>query len=271
MRIWTSPRLQAATQVSDFFFEELKMSMCQPIADNPAPTTLYVVIPPEYLNLYRSVLRTMIGLAAIELTRAPRWMEITDEPWRERPPCPVMFLLDELPALGHMEPIVNGLSYLAGYDVQIWSFVQNIGQLQEIYKEAWHNFPANAAVSCFFGVNDYDTADYVSKQLGKTEEFEKLLVNRSTSQSVSSSEGTTGSLGSGSSYTDSEGTSATSGVSESRQLAREYLAMPAEVRATHKDLQYVFIRNRPPALVTRVDHYKFPLFKGLYGDWRTGD
>ncbi|KAA0069969.1 type IV secretory system conjugative DNA transfer family protein [Tardiphaga sp. P9-11] len=282
LRIWTSPRLQNATTVSDFQFDELKASMCRPVSDAPAPTTLYIVIPPEYLQSYRSVLRTFIGLAVIQLTREADWKFAADLGWRERPPCPVMFLLDELPALGRMDPIVNGLSYLAGYDVQLWSFVQNLGQLKELYGDAWHNFPANAAVTSFFGVNDQDTAEYVSRQLGMSEEFEKRVVNRSAtaSQSIGRSY-TDGSSYSGFGLSGGSSTSSTSGfnsgesestgLSESRQLARETLASPADVRATHKDLQYVFIRNRPPILSTRIDYFNFPLFENLYGRWREGD
>lgn len=278
MRIWTSPRLQKATEWSTFQFSELKMSMCRPIPENPAPTTLYIVVPPEHLQSYRSVLRTLIGLAVVQLTREAEWTGLESVGWRERPPCPVMFIIDELPALGAMDPIVNGLSYLAGYDVQIWSFVQNLGQLKDLYGAAWHNFPANAAVTSFFGVNDQETADYVSKQLGQSEEFEKVVVNLGVNATKADGGATadaytaSGLRPGSNTTTNTQNWGKTQGLSasEARKLARENLATAADVRSTHKDLQYVFIRNRPPILSTRIDYYRFPLFDNMTGNWREG-
>lgn len=265
MLIWNSERLQHATSRSDFTFADLKASMCRPIADNPAPTTLYVVVPPEYLQAYRSVVRIMVGLGVIELTREGYWKSYAHEGWRPEPPCPVLFLLDELPTLGHMDPIVNGLAYLAGYKVQLWAFAQNLGQLKEIYGEAWHNFPANAAVSCFFGVNDPETAEFVSRQLGESEEEIDTYYTSSDSSTDSRS---TSSSSDG--YNSSSGSSSTSGSQEHVRFVKEPLATPSDVRALHKDLQFLFVRNRKPILSTRLDYYNFPLFDQLYGQWRLG-
>lgn len=266
MQIWNSKRLQNATARSDFTFADLKASMCRPIAQNPAPTTLYVVIPPEYLQSYRAVVRVMVGLGVVELTREGYWTKW--EGWRPEPPCPVLFLLDELPTLGHMEPIVNGLAYLAGYKVQLWSFAQNLGQLKEIYGDAWHNFPANAAVSCFFGVNDPDTAEFVSRQLGESAEEMDTYYTSSDSSSNSDSHSTSWSPDGGRSM--GSGSSSTSGSQEHVRFVREPLATPSDVCALHKDLQFLFVRNRKPILSTRLDYYNFPLFDQLYGSWRFG-
>lgn len=265
MQIWNSPRLQHATSRSDFKFAFLKSSMCRPVADKPAPTTLYIVIPPEYLQAYRSVVRIMVGLSVVELTRDGFWSKWVDEGWRSEPPCPVLFFLDELPTLGHMSPIVNGLAYLAGYKVQLWSFAQNLGQLKEIYGEAWQNFTANAAVSCYFGVNDPETAEFVSRQLGDTEEWQHTYTTRSSSSGDSSNFSGFGAGGS------SSGSSHSSSQQENVRFVREPVASASDVRALPKDLQFLFVRNRKPILSTRLDYYNFPLFDELYGKWRMGD
>lgn len=271
MAIWNSAKLRNATSRSDFAFSDLKASMCRPSAEDPAPTTLYVVIPPEYLHSYRSVVRMMVGLATVELTRPGAW---SGKPgWKAEPPCPVMFLLDELPILGHMAPIVNGLSYLAGYGVQIWSFVQNLGQLKQIYGESWHNFPANAAVTTFFGVNDPDTAEYVVRLLGESEETEDRYWTMSTSESDSSSRGSSSSYtsslqgGSNSGSSDSRSSGSSTTNAEQVRFYREPLARASEVRALDPRLQVVFMRNTPPILSTKLPYYAFPLFDDLYGAW----
>lgn len=256
MKIWLSERVQRATEASDFQFSDLKASMCRPLADNPAPTTLYIVIPPEYLNVYRSLLRVMIGLAIVELTRPAPWAG--KDRWRLRPPGPVLFMLDELPALGTMSPIVEGLSYLAGYDVQLWSFAQNIGQLKEIYGESWHNFPANSGAMSFFGVNDPDTAEYIERLLGETPErlvyYEHLTSSRTTDTNREPG------------YM----TSSTFGTAKSHRFIKDKVMSAAEVRALPEDLQLIFIRNREPILASKLPFYKFELIKGLAGQWLLG-
>ncbi|WP_417480227.1 type IV secretory system conjugative DNA transfer family protein [Maricaulis maris] len=295
MQIWLSDRLLSATDRSDFRFSDLKKSMCRPIDEDPAPTTIYVIIPPEYLNEYRSVLRMMTGLAAVELTRFGDWVE---EPgWRRKPPCSVLFLLDEFPALGEMTPIANGLAYLAGYGVQLWPFAQSIGQLKSIYGEAWQNFPANAGATSFFGVNDPDTAAYVERLLGETSETLQHYYARgyynagSITDQTGQSSNTGSSSGSNSSNQYSSGfstnrsdnnssgtSSSTSRVTnlehEADRINHRYtkwkIATAADVRALPEELQFVFIRNRRPILSTKLPHYQFELLEGLYSTWKRG-
>lgn len=256
MKIWLSERVQAATASSDFSFTDLKRSMCRPIEENPAPTTLYIVVPPEYLTVYRSVVRTMIGLAAIELTRPAPWAG--DEGWRLRPPAPVLFILDELPALGMMTPVSEGLAYLAGYDVQLWSFVQNVGQLKEIYGEAWHNFPANSGATSFFGVNDPDTAEYVERLLGETPEELKYYQHRVSGYSINSAR------------PDSEAFNSQSGSSMGHRFSKNKVMSAAEIRSLPESLQLIFIRNRLPILASKLPYYKFPLINRLANQWLLG-
>lgn len=261
MQVWLSERLLAATDKSDFQFIELMESMCRPIDENPAPTTIYVIIPPEYLNEYRSVLRMITGLAAVELTRSPPWKDKTK--WRNEPPCPVMFILDEFPALGHMKPIADGMAYLAGYNVQLWIFAQNIGQLKTIYGNGWENFPANSAVTSFFGVNDPDTAEYIERLLGETPEY--------LDEYLASGYASIGSTG----YSSSSGLGNSSSTQNLELLEKRVnhrhtktkIAPASEIRAMSEKLQLVFIRNTKPILASKIPHYKFELLEGLYETW----
>lgn len=259
MQIWHSPNLLRATEASDFSFSDLKASMCRPIEANPSPTTLYIVIPPQNLREYRGVVRMMVGLAIAELTRPAQWASWQD--WRPSAPCDVLFLLDELPTLGHMGPVVDGLAYLAGYGIKIWSFVQNMGQLKEIYRDEAHNFTANAGAMCFFGVNDPETAEYVEKQLGETNEYSHYYDTTSSSTSRSNSIGED-------SWTSSD--SSSESVTTNVRFVREPIAKAAEIRAIDPDLQFIFIRNTPPILATKMPYYDFRGFDGLYDTWSGG-
>jgi len=288
MSIWLSKRLQNATQSSDFRFSDLKMSMCRPGSDNPAPTTLYVIIPPEYLKEYRPVLRMIVGLAAVELTRSHAWA--TDDNlaagWTAKPPCQVLFLLDEFPSLGYMGPIEQGVAYLAGYGVQLWTFAQSLGQLKEIYKENWTTFISNAGASSYFGMSDPDICDFLSQQLGKTGEY--ALRYFTSSETRGSSTGSSYSSTSGSSYTSGSSwnssssygssDSSTSGTSDSdstsQTITEQYrykddpVATSSDIRAMPRGSQIVLLRHKLPALASLLPFYECDLFTSLYDAWR---
>jgi len=140
-----SPLLQAATNHSSFKMEDLKRETL----------SLFIIIPPEYVAVYQPVLRLMVGLATAAMTREAK-----------RPKHPVLFLLDELPALGHMRPIEDGIGYLAGYGAILWLFVQDLDQLQKTYVK-WRSMIANCAVRQAFNVQDTQTAELLSGMLGQ--------------------------------------------------------------------------------------------------------
>jgi len=140
-----SPLLQAATNHSSFRMEDLKRETL----------SLFIIIPPEYVAVYQPVLRLMVGLATAAMTREAK-----------RPKHPVLFLLDELPALGHMRPIEDGIGYLAGYGATLWLFVQDLDQLQKTYVK-WRSMIANCAVRQAFNVQDTQTAELLSGMLGQ--------------------------------------------------------------------------------------------------------
>ncbi len=142
--LFESPELRSATEISSFKFEDLK--------DDVA--SVFIIVPPEYLEAYRPFLRMMTGLATVAMTRNPA-----------KPKHPVLFLLDELPALGYMRPIEEGIGYLAGYGAKLWLFVQDLDQLQKTYPKA-RSMIANCAVRQAFNVQDPETARLLSDMLG---------------------------------------------------------------------------------------------------------
>lgn len=103
--------------------------------------------------------------------------EMTDQ--LHPPPRPVCFLLDELATLGHLAIIENAIGLAAGYGIQLWTVWQDIGQLRDIYKHRWPSFFSNAGVRCAFSVQDFDTADYLSKTLGQ-----RLMTTTSRQQDI---------------------------------------------------------------------------------------
>ena len=128
-------------------------------------TSIYLIIPPDHLTEYRAILRVMIGFAMRELRQS--FAQYKKDPKNHDNP-PILFILDEFPQLAYMRPIEEALLYLAGYDVRLWFFVQDVSQLQLHYKNSWQTFFANTGTQCFFGVSDIETAKLVSERAGMT-------------------------------------------------------------------------------------------------------
>lgn len=143
-----SPRLRDSLSSSDFTFEDLKTK----------PMTVYLVLPSDRLGAYGRWLRLLIQQA---LTVNARNIEI-------KPKKSVLFILDEMPALGKLTMVEQAFGLMAGYGIQLWGVVQDASQLKRIYGDGWETFIANAGVLQYFGSRDQMTAEYFSKLCGVT-------------------------------------------------------------------------------------------------------
>ena len=94
-----SPRLRESLSRSDFRFEDLKR----------APTTVYLVLPADRLEPFGRWLRLLIQQAITVTAR-----NITDRPER-----PILFLLDEMAALGRLTMVEQAYSLMAGFGMQL--------------------------------------------------------------------------------------------------------------------------------------------------------
>lgn len=214
--------------INDFKFSQMR----------DGKTTFYLIIPPEYLSEYRSVLRVMIGCAIRELKDSFKLSKLDpDKP-------PVLFLLDEFAQLAYMKPIEEGLAYLAGYDVRLWFFLQDINQLKSNYPNSWESFFANTEFKCFFGVNDINTAKLVSEMAGT-----------STVENISNSNGTLVNTPNWSQEAQARNlTIATTMVSRS-------LMTPGEVLNLHANKQIIFIKSLSPMFLDLPKYYECPILK----------
>jgi len=137
--------------------------------------TAYFILPPELLHTHGKFLRLMVLAALGELIREPA-----------QPEKPVLFILDEFAALGHMSMIENAAAIVRDYKIRLWIILQNIPQLKALYGNRWESFLSSAGVIQAFAPNDLETAEYVSKRSGI-----KIINRLSESFSTSSNYGTT--------------------------------------------------------------------------------
>ena len=138
--------------------------------------SLYLVIPPEKIGPYRSVLRVLVGQHInglieahgrylAELRNTPEKTEDAEERMFKSPRWPWLFVLDELPQLGYMEEIERAISIVGGVDIRLWLITQDIAQLSEVYPK-WESIIANCKGQVYFRPNDQKTANMIATRLG---------------------------------------------------------------------------------------------------------
>lgn len=141
--------MQETLSESDFSIFDLK----------ERPTTIYLVLPPEYLDAHPRFLRLFVNLA------------IKAASMGGRSPIPILFLLDEFYSLGKMTSLSKAAGNLASYNVKLWPILQNLSQLVELYPDNWEGFIASTGHFQIFGANDTLTARYASERLGRAVAF----------------------------------------------------------------------------------------------------
>jgi type IV secretion system protein VirD4 len=120
------------------------------------PTTVYLVLPPEYLDTHATWLRIMITSILMPLLRSV-----------EDAQTPVLFMLDEYAQLGRMEVIESNLALMRGYGVKLWPVLQDLQQLKEVHEKRWESFISNSGVRHLFAPQDATTQEYFSKLSGQ--------------------------------------------------------------------------------------------------------
>ncbi|MDQ2763854.1 MAG: type IV secretory system conjugative DNA transfer family protein, partial [Pseudomonadota bacterium] len=140
-----SVAMQGVLGASEFSLSELKAGA----------TTLYLVLPSQYLGVHGRFLRLFVNLALQEVGKGRKGRHA------------VLFLLDEFYALGPLQKVADSAGEMAGRGVKLWPIVQNLGQLQQHYPENWEAFLGNAGMWQVFAVNDQTTARYMSERLGE--------------------------------------------------------------------------------------------------------
>ncbi len=122
-------------------------------------TSVYLVLPANYLVSYGRLLRMFVRCSIEEMARP------TPDGNDRGEQC--LFILDEFFSLGKIKEIAVSSGLMRGYGLQLWPILQDIGQLTSLYGiDGAETFFANADLHQFFGVADNTTAQYVSTACG---------------------------------------------------------------------------------------------------------
>ena len=187
--------------------------------------SVFVCLPPQYFKTFNRWLRLVVTAALDEKMRQ-----------LNAPPKPVLFMLDELATLERMQPVEDAVGLARGYGVQVWSIFQDLGQMKDIYKERASSFIGNSGLRLFFGVQEYETAKYVSDTLGtQTIEVERMQ----------------------------------GGQVVDTQYEGRNLLNPDEVMRLPQDVMITFIPAQNPLILKRVSYFKDSRLRGLWDDPRS--
>ena len=202
--------------------------------------TIYLILPPHYLTQYGRLFRLWVTMAMASMTRTIG---------KPKDGCPVLFILDEMAQLGTMDMMRKAVSLLAGYGMSVWMIWQDLSQLKSLYKEDWPSFIANAKIQQFFGINDHETAKYISEMLG---EETIRIETKSESSSISKER-----------FALIKATK-TKNKSKSDAEKERSLLNPDEVRRLNREAILMFVQGVPPIVAERITYYTDPVFAGRY-------
>lgn len=84
-----------------------------------------------------------------------------------RLPIHVRFLLDEFANIGQIPDFEQKLSTMRKYEISCAIIIQNMAQLETMYKESWKTIVGNCDEFIYLGGHESSSTEYVSKMLGK--------------------------------------------------------------------------------------------------------
>jgi len=123
---------------------------------------VFLILPVEALGDYGRFLRLFVRLALYYMQ-----VKVSDGQSLALRDKEVYFILDEAFSLGFISEIENSMSAMPGFGLRMWTFWQDYNQIIKRYDaKGAGTFFANSDVAYFFGVNDPDTAGYVSRATG---------------------------------------------------------------------------------------------------------
>ena len=219
-----SPRITKVLSRSDFHFSDLRHRI----------TSVFLVLPPNRMDAYSRWLRLLVSQALQDIARDAE-TSVGAQGASQRLSSPTLFLLDEFAALGRLEAVERAMGLMAGYGLQLWPILQDMSQLKDLYGDRANTFIANAGVQQVFGVNDFETAKWLSQMIGQeTTGFQTDSFKPGDNPSFS------------------------------HNLTGRDLLTPDEIMQMPPNVQLLRVQGQPSALAQKLRYYADPEFKGLF-------
>lgn len=119
--------------------------------------SIYLVLKPDDIAGFRNWLRMLVQLA----------LSAKMDMGTNQTGPQTLFFLDEFSALGRFKEIEDAAGYMRGYGIKLCPIIQNVGQIQNIYRKNWETFLGNAGAVISWSLNDLESEKYISDRLGR--------------------------------------------------------------------------------------------------------
>ncbi len=240
--LYRDPTVALVTSRCDWRIADLVQADC--------PVSLYLVVPPSDISRTKPLIRLLLNQIGRRLTEtipdpppAPTsWFRravekltgYTSDPVspKESLRHPLLWMLDEFPALGRLDFFESALAFMAGYDMRAFLIAQSLNQIEKAYGPN-SSILDNCHVRVAFAANDERTASRISEALGTATEIRE---HRSFSGERSSF------------FLDR--------VSVSTQISPRPLLTPGEVMQLPPDEEIVLVAGHPPIRAKKLRYFE---------------
>ena len=149
-------------------------------------------------------------------------------------PIPTYFILDEFANIGQIPDFDKKISTSRSRKISFSVILQNLDQLEAVYKEAYETIIGNCDTHLFLGSNSQKTVEYFSKALGeKTITRDNISVNKDREDWKQ-------------------------GKSESDQVMGRALMTADELRRMDNDLCIIYEKGIKPVKANKYYYFKYP-------------
>lgn len=226
---------------------EIKRCMATPIIDIQqivqGKADLYLCLPAKLSNISQGFPKLIFGVICHQMENAQG----------KRAEIPLLFLLDEMPALGYMPQLPAILSYGRGFGIRLLGITQDFVTLKKTYPVEWQSF-LSQNLCLFFGTVELEVAEYISKRLGR-----QTVVTQGKSSSLSHSQQEEAIKGK------SAGSSSEQEGSSSSEASRSLLDID-EVLLLGDEVIVTCVAGHRPFLLQRLNYLIHPHYKGKFKD-----
>lgn len=161
LRFLNTPAVAASMQKSSF----------DPADLNKGRMSIFLILPPERMRAQFPLLRLWIGSLLRAVVRGGLQQKRR-----------VHFVLDEAASLGHLDCIDDAIDKLRGYGVRLQLYFQSPAHTQQDFPNGQDVTLLSNTNQIYFSVNDFQTAEQVSKRLGQIDH--RADVGRDEQQSL---------------------------------------------------------------------------------------
>ncbi len=149
-------------------------------------------------------------------------------------PVPTYFILDEFANIGQIPDFDKKISTSRSRKISFSVILQNLDQLEAVYKESYETIIGNCDTHLFLGSNSQKTVEYFSKALGeKTITRDNVSVNKDREDWKQ-------------------------GKSESDQVMGRALMTADELRRMDNDLWIIYEKGIKPIKANKYYYFKYP-------------